>query len=163
MGDDSEPAIDHLKRMEFLDACISEALRINTPISYLVPRIGTMPTQLGKYAIPAQRSVIINLYAIHHNDRNWSNGGMFNPERHIGTKRLNADDTWVPFASGPRQCPARNFALYELRVLTSMLLREYKWKLPPGSIHSKQLQNAFSPFALSVPHNLDIEFESIKN
>ncbi|OAX44135.1 hypothetical protein K503DRAFT_765292 [Rhizopogon vinicolor AM-OR11-026] len=30
-------------------------------------------------------------------------------------------NAWVPFASRPRQCPARNFAPYEQRALAVML------------------------------------------
>ena len=62
-------------------------------------------------------------------------------------------ESWIPFANGPRQCPARNFALYEQRALAVMLLREYTWVLPEGSVHRDGLKNAFSPFALTVPEN----------
>ena len=34
-----------------------------------------------------------------------------------------------------------------------MLLREYTWVLPEGSVHRDGLKNAFSPFALTVPEN----------
>ena len=50
---ETEPAIDHLQRMPFLTACIREALRINTPISYVVPRAPPKASRLGPYPIPA--------------------------------------------------------------------------------------------------------------
>ncbi|KAJ7680009.1 cytochrome P450 [Mycena rosella] len=68
---------------------------------------------------------------------------------------------WVPFALGPRQCPARNFAMYEQRALAAVLLREYEWELPAGSKHAKAVQNAFSPFALTLPHELNLTFRKL--
>ena len=81
---------------------------------------------------------------------------VFRPERFLdgaGDEGLIGKESWIPFANGPRQCPARNFALYEQRALAVMLLREYTWVLPEGSVHRDGLKNAFSPFALTVPEN----------
>ena len=80
---------------------------------------------------------------------------VFRPERFLDGdgEGLIGKESWIPFANGPRQCPARNFALYEQRALAVMLLREYTWVLPEGSVHRDGLKNAFSPFALTVPEN----------
>jgi hypothetical protein len=43
-----------------------------------------------------------------------------------------------------------------------MLLREYEWTLPADSIHRDGLKNAFSPFALTLPHDLHITFTKRK-
>ena len=90
----------------------------------------------------------------------WGDPNEFRPERYLDSKDTASllRDSWVPFATGPRQCPARNFALYEQRALAVMLLREYEWTLPKGSIHKDGLKNAFSPFALTLPYDLDITF-----
>ena len=159
---ETEPAIDHLQRMPFLTACIREALRINTPISYVVPRAPPQASRLGPYPIPANTSLICNIYAIHHDPKHWADPHVFRPERFLDVKpKGGLEDTWLPFAVGPRQCPARNLAMYEQRVLVVILLRQYRWRLPPNSPHAKKIKNAFSPFALSVPHDLYIDFEKM--
>ncbi|TRM57260.1 cytochrome P450, partial [Schizophyllum amplum] len=166
MGTD-EPNLDNLHDLPFIQACIREALRINTPIVYMVPRASARPAELvsalGKrYVLPANTSVILNICAIHYNPRYWPSPSSFKPERF-----MNRDDKeiahvdaglWMPFALGPRQCPARNFALYEMRTLISMLLREWEWELPADSPHMDGLKNGFSPFALSLPKNMDVVF-----
>jgi hypothetical protein len=48
--------------------------------------------------------------------------------------------------------------MYELRTLASMLLREYEWELPKHTVHAESPQNGFSPFALSLPKDLQIVF-----
>ncbi|KAJ7764674.1 cytochrome P450 [Mycena olivaceomarginata] len=50
--------------LPFLNACIREALRINTLISYVVPRMCAADAQLGRYAIPAGTSLTVDIYAI---------------------------------------------------------------------------------------------------
>ncbi|KAJ7183646.1 cytochrome P450 [Mycena filopes] len=143
--------------LPFLNTCIRESLRINTPISYVVPRMSTADAQLGKYAIPAGTSLTVDIYAIHHAEMAWKDPHVFNPMR-FEEESLKS---WVPFALGPRQCPARNFAMYEQRALAAVLLRDYEWELPAGSKHSESIQNAFSPFALTVPHELHITFRKL--
>lgn len=95
---------------------------------------------------------------MHHNEVVYPDPHVFRPERFLdeegtGAGALIGKESWIPFANGPRQCPARNFALYEQRALAVMLLREYEWVLPEKSVHQDGLKNAFSPFALTVPEN----------
>ena len=77
----------------------------------------------------------------------------------MGNERRRPYACPLPFR--PRRCPARNFSLYEQRVLISMLLREYRWTLPKDSVHNDGLKNGFSAFALNLPENLDIDFVRI--
>ncbi|KAJ6543611.1 cytochrome P450 [Mycena vulgaris] len=143
--------------LPFLNACIRESLRINTPIACVAPRMATADAQLGEYVIPAGTSLTVDIYAIHHTERVWKDPHAFRPER-FETETLKS---WVPFVLGGRQSPARNFALYEQRALVAVILREYQWELPVGSKHSHSIQNAFSPFALTVPHELHLTFRKI--
>ena len=64
-----------------------------------------------------------------------------------------------PFGLGPRQCPARNFAVYEARTLAAMLLREWEWELPKDSAHNDHLKNGFSGFVLNLPKDMYIDFK----
>jgi cytochrome P450 len=163
METDEEPTVQLLQRMPYLNACVREALRVNTPVSYIVPRISLAPIRLGRYTIPAHTSIICNVYAIHHQQAVWTEPLRFMPERFMqASSSKTLEDSWVPFVSGPRQCPARNFAMYELRTVGAMLLREYQWALPGGSIHAGGIRNKFSPFALCLPYDLGIEFRQRK-
>jgi cytochrome P450 len=154
------PDLEALRQMPYLTACIREALRLNTPITYIVPRSAVKSFELHgaskTYRIPQGASLIMNLTAVHHNSTYYPEPEKFNPDRFLhfsGAESL----TWLPFASGPRQCPARNFAMYEMRTLVSMLLQRYDWTLPASSPHEKKIRNGFSPFALSLPKELQVE------
>lgn len=166
LGPTADPSVDTISAasLPYLSACIREALRINTPISYIVPRVTAEDVTLGKYYIPSGTSLIYNIYAVHHRNDVWGDPDTFRPNRFLEKTEKSSilKDAWVAFASGPRQCPARNFALYEQRSLAVMLLREYEWTLPEDSIHQDGLKNAFSPFALTLPYNLRITFTKRK-
>lgn len=103
-------------------ACIRESLRINTPITYMVPRASNDPVTLvgggtkagvpGKsYPLPAGASIIINITSIHYNEQYWPDPEKFRPERFMGmgdAREKEIDSSmWLPFALGARQCPAR--------------------------------------------------------
>ncbi|KJA29606.1 hypothetical protein HYPSUDRAFT_31542 [Hypholoma sublateritium FD-334 SS-4] len=168
LANDEEPDVTNLRKMNYVQACIRESLRINTPITYMVPRSSAQPVDVkasnGKtYYLPPNTSVILNITSIHHNEKYWPNAGAFIPERFFGKSekdeiRVDAS-LWLPFALGPRQCPARNFAMYELRTLAAMLLLEWEWALPESSPHSDYPKNGFSPFALSLPKDMYIDFK----
>ncbi|EGO00251.1 hypothetical protein SERLA73DRAFT_135995 [Serpula lacrymans var. lacrymans S7.3] len=170
LGPTADPTLASLsaQSLPYLNACVRESLRINTPISYIVPRTTVTGVSLGKYYIPPKASLIYNIYAVHHNDGTWGDPNVFRPARFLEAEDKSTittvlKDSWVPFATGPRQCPARNFAIYEQRALVVMLLREYTWTLPEDSIHKDGLKNAFSPFALTLPYDLNITFTKRKD
>ncbi|KAH7930351.1 cytochrome P450 [Leucogyrophana mollusca] len=160
LGPDAEPSQSTLspQSLPYLHASIREVLRINPPASYVSPRISPLGIDLGNYYIPPQTPTIFNIYAVHHNDAIWGDPGVFRPERFLEEQSVHSKATLIPFSSGPRQCPAQNFALYEMRTMAVMLVREYEWVLPEPSIHADGIKNAFSPFALTLPCDLDITF-----
>jgi len=102
-----------MKDVSFLNACIKEALRINSPISLLPARWTIEPVTLGKYFIPKGTSVVPNVCAVHHNPANWPEPGKFDPYRFIDTPTRPVIN--IPFGIGPRQCVARQFSLFEVR------------------------------------------------
>ena len=159
-----EPRAEHFARTPLLNATIREAMRHNTPTNVTVPRVADVPLDVGGHAVPAGTPMALHMCAAHHNERVWRDPGAFDPARFLDAEKgraHDADGAWVSFGLGPRRCPARNFSLYEQRVLVSMLLREYRWALPEDSPHRDGLKNGFSAFALSLPDNLDIDFVRI--
>ncbi|EIW58355.1 cytochrome P450 [Trametes versicolor FP-101664 SS1] len=156
MGSD-EPRLEHFSRMPYLNAVIRESMRFNNPSNVLIPRLSDDPLQVGAHVIPPDTPFIINMCAILHNSTSWADPDAFDPDRFLNSDKSTADASWIPFGLGPRQCPARAFSLYEQKVLVSMLLREYRWWIPKDTVHHDYIKNAFSPFALSLPYDVDID------
>ncbi|KAH7887157.1 cytochrome P450 [Phlebopus sp. FC_14] len=155
--DDPSAALMNAQSLPYLHACIREALRINTPISVLVPRVAHADLTLGKYHIPAGSQLMCNIYAVQHGKSTWNDPEVFRPERFLESTKQR--QPWLPFSVGPRQCPGQNFAQYELRTLAAVLLRRYEWSLSEGSIHAGGIKNAFSRFTMTIPKELDVTFK----
>ncbi|KAF7347950.1 Cytochrome P450 [Mycena sanguinolenta] len=149
--------VSHLvdpREMPYLQACIRESLRVNTPLTYVVPRVamkdaGLVGANGRKVLIPEGSSIIINITCIHYKEEYWPNAHEFNPERFMGMSKgqeTECDTTqWLPFGLGSRMCPARNFAMYEQRVLAAMLLNKWEWTISSDSPHVGGIKNGFSP------------------
>lgn len=154
LGEDGEPDMDRIGQMKYLHACIQEAMRMNSPAIATFPRVATIPTKLGNYDIPPNTLMVLNIISVHHTEKTFHDHGKYNPDRFVkGTGPL------AGFGLGFRQCPARNIAMWQLRAVAALVLREYEWSLPEDSIHHGSVQNAFSfTTNLNAPQNLYLDF-----
>lgn len=144
----------------FLNAVVREGLRVNSPSTVTIPRISDEPVQLGSYIVPPNYPILMSLHGVCLDSTAWPDRSVFEPDRFMNGKQLE-NPAWMPFGTGARACPARNFALYEQRTMLSMLLREYEWTLPSDSIHKDGLKTAFSAFALALPRDLYVDFKKL--
>ncbi|KAH9928024.1 cytochrome P450 [Epithele typhae] len=166
MGYD-EPTADHFNRMPYLNAVLRESMRTNTPSNITLPRISDEPVRIGSYTVPPGTPMCFNICAAHHNPRTWCTPAAFDPTRFLHDAEANAGAGgtgtgeaahWATFGLGPRRCLARNFSIFEQRVLLSMLIREFRWSVPADSPHRQRIRNGLSVFALSLPENLELDF-----
>ena len=82
----------------------------------------------GGYQLPADSCIIVALYAIHNNPKNWSNPDRFDPDRWDTDEVKNRPkNSYIPFATGPRSCIGFNFALGEVKVLLPALVYRYEF------------------------------------
>ena len=147
---------DLITRMPFVFACIQEAMRMNNSSNFTLPRSNSIATTLGDYYIPPDTLMCFSMSGVHHLEKTWESHDQYNPERFMNS---NGGGTAF-FGAGLRQCPARHFAMWELRTITIMLLKTYKWSLPPESIHKDRVQNSFSfSTNLNLPKDLFVTFE----
>lgn len=161
--------------MPFGLACVQETMRMNNASNFTLPREADTAMTLGNYVIPPKTMMCFNVSAVHHLEKTWTDHTIYNPSRFMTAGNVNDTDVSAknpsnstfpiaPFGLGLRQCPARHFATWELRVVLAMLLVNYRWSLadPETSIHKDFVQNAFSfGTNLNLPKDLDIVFEKL--
>lgn len=121
---------DSLKEMTYLDAIIAETGRKYPPVTmlnrvcnedYVIPDT--------KVQLPAGTNVLIPVWSIHHDWRNYPNPEVFDPERFIGeNKQSLPNGVHVPFGNGPRFCLGKRFAEVELKAALSALVLKYEMK-----------------------------------
>lgn len=152
--------VDMQKNLDYLTACIREALRICPPIALNLPRITSEAVDVGRgIVIPKNTPVFTSTYALHHNPSNWSNPDEFDPERFLDpTAQFSA--AWMPFGGGSRSCLGMAFTMIEQRIILSYLLRAFEWDLAPG-VHDSGLKlKSYVSGALS-PLEIELYFRPI--
>jgi cytochrome P450 len=122
----------HVPKFEFATQVIQEALRLYPPF-WMIDRMAVADDRVGDVAIPRGSMVIVYVYGAHHAPRNWENPENFDTERFIKeNEKLRTPFTYLPFGGGPRSCIGGNYAMLQILMILSDLLRKYDFQLVPG-------------------------------
>jgi len=117
---------DTASEMQYLDKVVSETLRYYPP-AMRTERCCTKPYILNGIAISENMIVGIPIYAIHHDERYYSNPEKFDPERFSTENKAQRNPmAYIPFGVGPRNCIGMRFALIEAKMAVANFLREFK-------------------------------------
>ena len=122
----------HVPRFEFTTQVINESLRLYPPF-WMIDRMAVADDRVGDLAIPAGSMVIVYVYGAHHASRYWPDPERFDPGRFIkANDKLRTPFTHLPFGGGPRGCIGGNYAMLQILMILSQLLRKYDFQLMPG-------------------------------
>jgi cytochrome P450 len=118
-------------KFEFATQVIQEALRLYPPF-WMVDRMALADDCVGDLAIPRGSTVVVFVYGAHHSPRYWENPESFLPERFTkANEKLHTPFTYLPFGAGPRGCIGGNYAMLQILMILSVLLRKYDLRLVP--------------------------------
>lgn len=96
--------------------------------------------EVGGFMIPKGVSVMYSPYMSHHIDKYFERPNVFDPERwnpERGERQAKAANL-IGFGGGPRLCLGRNFALMQLRVMITTVLRHYELQPDPRFVPTRQ-------------------------
>ncbi|KAI5359387.1 putative Flavoprotein-like superfamily [Septoria linicola] len=136
---------EHVPKLEYIDACIKETLRLSSPIPGTGLTSRTDQILGGKYFLPAYTPVIINNTALHHDPLVWGNDAeLYRPERWLdgGYSKL-PPNSWKPFGTGVRACIGRAFAEQEMIMNVAMVLQRFQLELADPS-YEMQLKSTLT-------------------
>ncbi len=119
-------------KFEFAAQVIQEALRLYPPF-WMVDRMALSDDHAGDLAIPRGSTVVVFIYGVHHASEHWRNPETFDPERFSkANEKLHTPFTHLPFGAGPRGCIGGNYAMLQILMILSVLLRKYDLQVVPG-------------------------------
>jgi cytochrome P450 len=122
----------HMPRLEFTTQVIQEGLRLYPPF-WMIDRMAVADDRIGDIVIPRGSTVIVYVYGAHHAPAHWQSPESFDPERFTkGSEKLRMPFTYLPFGGGPRVCIGNHYAMLQILMILSNLLRNYDFQLTPG-------------------------------
>lgn len=136
----TNPTYDKLNELHLCESIIYETLRLYPPIPFFVRqciREHTIRSSTHRIFIPLGTTILINTYLVHRQEGLWKNPLKFDYTRWMrdpvtGFKpRLSHPFSYLPFASGPRNCIGQNFALLEAKVILAMFVQRCDFQLEP--------------------------------
>jgi cytochrome P450 len=122
LGDDRVPSrFEQLERLEFVEACAHETMRLK-PVAPLLVQQAARDTTLGGIAIPAGTLCIFLMRAPATDPQHFAQPLAFDPDRWLRDEAVGAKRISMPFGAGPRMCPGRYLALLEMKMAMATLL-----------------------------------------
>ncbi|XP_065222467.1 cytochrome P450 4g1-like isoform X2 [Planococcus citri] len=105
---DRDADLDDIKRLSYFDQVLKETLR--------------------NRVFPAGTTILISIGAVHFNPEYYSNPWKFDPEHFSPEAVENRPKlAFIPFSVGARNCIGQNFAMLEMKLMLSALLRNFSF------------------------------------
>ncbi|CAG4978424.1 unnamed protein product [Parnassius apollo] len=118
--------MEDLNAMRYLDRCIKESLRLYPPVPFISRHINE-EVQLSNYTVPAGTYCHIHIYDLHRSEKLFPNPSVFDPDRflpeNMGKRHSYA---YIPFSAGPRNCIGQKFAMMQMKLVVSEILRNFR-------------------------------------
>ncbi|XP_030552325.1 cytochrome P450 CYP749A22-like [Rhodamnia argentea] len=134
-----DPDSDGIAKLRTMSMIMNEALRLYPPVIGFNRKVNQQ-LRLGKLVLPANIQVFIANLKLHQDPEIWGEDvHLFRPERFaegVSKATNNNAVAFLPFGFGPRMCVGMNFTTHQGKIVLSMILQRYTFKLSPGYIHS---------------------------
>lgn len=119
-----------IPNLPYLQAIVKECLRVHPPGPLLSwARLAIHDVHVGDHFVPAGTTAMVNMWAITHDEKVWSEPEMFKPERFIDedVSVMGSNLKLAPFGSGRRVCPGKAMGMASVHLWLAMLLQSFKW------------------------------------
>jgi hypothetical protein len=108
----------------YLTATINESLRLRPVLPQVEPRYLRKPATIGGFDYPAGVALIPAPYMLHHDPEVYPEPFAFRPERFL--ENSPGTYTWIPFGGGRRRCLGAAFAIQEMKIVVSEVMRRFE-------------------------------------
>ncbi|XP_077981466.1 leukotriene-B4 omega-hydroxylase 3-like [Glandiceps talaboti] len=118
---------DDLGKIPFLTMCLKESMRLH-PIVPFIARQNINPVKFPEQnvTIPPGHLLGISIIGLHHHPEIWDDPMTYDPYRFLPeNSRGRPTYAYVPFSAGPRNCIGQHFAMDEMKICLSLVLRKF--------------------------------------
>ncbi|XP_050678949.1 cytochrome P450 4C1-like isoform X1 [Leptidea sinapis] len=122
-----DPSYSDLQQMKYLEMVIKESLRLYPPVP-LIARLITKDADIAGLKIRKGSTLIVDIIHMQRNPDFYDDPMSFIPERFdtSASKTSRNPFSWLVFSAGHRNCMGQKFAMMELKVILSGIVKKFK-------------------------------------
>ncbi|KAK7877573.1 hypothetical protein WMY93_031730 [Mugilogobius chulae] len=135
VGLERAPQLKDRGSLPYLEATIREVLRIRPVAPLFIPHVALNDTSIGDFNVTKGTRVVINLWSLHHDPKEWPNPDNFEPARFLNSDASGLSipsPSYLPFGAGLRVCLGEALAKMELFLFLSTVLQRFTLAVRPG-------------------------------
>ncbi|KAI4343948.1 hypothetical protein L6164_011235 [Bauhinia variegata] len=127
-----------LPHLPYFQAVIKETFRLHPSTPLSLPRIAAESCEIFGYHIPKGATLLVNVWAIARDPKEWPDPLEFKPERFLpGGEKAHVDIKGndfevIPFGAGRRICAGVNLGLRMVQLLTATMVHAFDFELENG-------------------------------
>ncbi|XP_055321750.1 cytochrome P450 4c3-like [Sitodiplosis mosellana] len=125
---DEEATYEHIRKMNLLDRVIKETMRL-LPMGPFIERVTTADVPISSCVLPRDVLISISIFTLHRRKDIWGeHANEFNPDNFLPEKVQSRHAfSFLPFSGGPRNCIGYLYAMFSMKVMIALLLRNYQF------------------------------------
>ncbi|KAK1760281.1 cytochrome P450 [Echria macrotheca] len=136
---EDEITLTSVGQLNYMLACLNEALRCYPPVAGGLPRYipkGRGGVTIAGQTVPEKTIVSLWQWAAYHNEDNFREPFSYRPERFLHDPKFAGDrlDVLQPFSVGPRNCLGQNLSFAEMRLILARILYNFDLELADKTV-----------------------------
>jgi cytochrome P450 len=129
---DRPATFEDLPNLPYTEWVIKESMRLYPPV-WGTSRQTIDTVDIGGNTLAKNNVVLVNIYAVHRDERYFPQPHLFQPERFAPENEKNIPRyAYLPFGAGPRVCIGNSFAMMEARLVLASLVQRFRFRLADG-------------------------------
>ena len=153
LGENPNPA--NIAKLPYLTVVCQETLRIYPIALNTFPRLVKSPIEIMGYKLQPGTMIIPSIYLAHHREEVYPQPKEFKPERFL--EKQFSQYEYLPFGGGSRLCIGMAFAQYEMKLVLSTILSNFRVSL----LHKRPVIPIRRGLTLAAPPGLKMVANSI--
>lgn len=142
---DRDATWEDFPKLQLTNRVVQEALRMYPPV-WIFERQSINDDVIDGVKVPANSTVAISTYTMHHDPRYWDQPEGFDPDRFLPENAEKRHKfAFLPFGGGPRICIGNQFALCEAAIILATIARTYNMQLDPTQIPEPEVALTLRP------------------
>ncbi|XP_063926863.1 cytochrome P450 4C1-like [Zophobas morio] len=127
LGPDGQLEYQDIPRFEYTSRVIKETVRLFPPGPYVARHIQADLPLEENLVLPKGASVLLGLIHVQRSTEFWKDPLKFDPDRFLPKEVEKIyPHSYVPFATGPRTCVGKKYAMMSLTTMVATVVRKFK-------------------------------------